>query len=297
MRILLACLNVNGLGGSELYHYELARELYVAGNEIELFTFRNIDRSDQVRIRLNELGISQTDLLTIDTGKKYDIIVASQPEVNRYILSTFKDTPIISIIHSEIRSEDPILDHRIKHYVGIRQSIVDMLINDYKINKENVSLIYNPIDTSRFKPTKKIHSDRIKGIFVGEVLDSIRFTAINHIAQQCIENDWDLYIMSDSRYNFNHSNIKYLDKRWDTESVVQTMNFTAGILLGRTTLEGWSCDIPGYIYTIDIDGNILNIETDIPTNIKQLCNSSYVANQHIQLYNKIINRFNLNLKN
>jgi hypothetical protein len=27
MKILLGCLNANGLGGSELYHYELAREL------------------------------------------------------------------------------------------------------------------------------------------------------------------------------------------------------------------------------------------------------------------------------
>ena len=29
MKILLGCLNVNGLGGSELYHYELARQLSI----------------------------------------------------------------------------------------------------------------------------------------------------------------------------------------------------------------------------------------------------------------------------
>jgi hypothetical protein len=44
------------------------------------------------------------------------------------MLDTFKDTPIVSIIHSEIRSEDPILDSRISHYIAIRQPIADMLL-------------------------------------------------------------------------------------------------------------------------------------------------------------------------
>jgi hypothetical protein len=95
--------------------------------------------------------------------------------------------------------------------------------------------------------------------------------------------------MSDSKYNFNHPNIKYLDKRWDTEIIVKQMHFTAGILLGRTTLEGWSCDVPGFIYLIDIDGNILDIQSNPPNNIKQLCDSKNIVKQHIKLYNKIIN--------
>jgi len=288
MRILLACLNVNGLGGSELYHYELARELYVAGNEIELFTLRNIDRSDQVRIRLNELGISQTDLLTIDTGKKYDIIVASQPEVNQYIINTFEDTPIVSIIHSEIRSEDPVIHPRISHYVGIRQSIVDMLVNEYSICKEKVSLIYNPVDKSRFKPVQKEISKKTKGVFVGEVLDPIRFQAVSHLVQSCIGNDWELMIMSDSIYNFNHPNITYINKRWDTEEVVKYVDFTGGILLGRTTLEGLCCNIPGYIYQIDTQGAVLDIKLQLPEGLDQLCDSTYVRQQHIELYHKLL---------
>ena len=73
-----------------------------------------------------------------------------------------------------------------------------------------------------------------------------------------------------------------------TENVVKHMDFTAGILLGRTTLEGWCCDVPGYIYLIDVNGNLTEIETTLPDNIKEMCNSRYVANQHIELYKKII---------
>jgi glycosyltransferase involved in cell wall biosynthesis len=285
MKILLGCLNVNGLGGSELYHYELARELHQAGIDITLFTLREIDPSDQVRIKLTELGVKQVDRFTFNPLESYDLIVASQPQVNQTLLKHTNNTPIISIIHSEIRSEDPILDPRIVHYIGIRQSIVDMLINDYKIDKEKVSLIYNPIDTSRFKPATKKQTNKTKGIFVGEVLDPIRFKAVEHLVQSCIENDWELSIMSDSKYDFNHPNIKYIDKRWDTEEVVRDMDFTGGILLGRTTLEGLCCGVPGYVYLIDVNGNINSIELVNPEGLEKVCDSKYVAQQHINLYN------------
>ena len=282
MKILLGCLNVNGLGGSELYHYELVKELHELGCDITLFTLRGIDREDQVRLKLQH--IKQIDLNTIDTKEHFDIIVASQPQVNIYLLECFKETPIVSIIHSEIRSEDPITHPRIVHYIAIREPIRDMLVNEYKIPEEKVSVIYNPIDQARFNETNTEKLKKYSGLFVGEVLDPIRFQAVKHLAQECMDNDWDLYIMSDSRYEFNHSNIKYLDKRWDTEHVVKQMHFTAGILLGRTTLEGWCCGVPGFIYLIDVQGNILDIQTEAPEDIKSLCNSKTVAKQHTNLY-------------
>ena len=137
------------------------------------------------------------------------------------MLKHFAEIPLVSIIHSEIRSEDPILDSRISHYIAIRQPIPDILINDYKIPQEKVSLIYNPVDQSRFNSNGSTKFEKTSGIFVGEVLDPIRFKAVQHLVAQCIENDWDLYLMSESRFNFNHPNIKYIDKRWDTENIVQ----------------------------------------------------------------------------
>lgn len=288
MKILLGCLNVNGLGGSELYHYELAKELHLLGNDITLFTARQIDETDIVRKKLYQLGIKQIDLSSIDTTEKFDIIVASQPQVNQFFIQYFSQIPKVSIIHSEIRSEDPILNDNIEHYIAIRQSIVDMLINDYNISSDKVSLIYNPIDRSRFNNENSLKNQKKSGIFVGEVLDNIRFKSVSHLVKSCIDKDWDLYLMSDSKYDFGHPNIKYIDKRWDTENVVKNMDFTAGILLGRTTLEGWCCGVPGYMYLIDIDGNILNIEVKKPDNIEEMCDSKNVAKQHIELYNKII---------
>jgi hypothetical protein len=290
MKILLGCLNANGLGGSELYHYELARELDLLGHDVTLFTLRQIDWMDEVRLRLQH--VRQLDTSNLDPNENFDIIVASQPETNNLLIDNFPDTPIISIIHSEIRSEDPVLDSRISHYIAIRQPIADMLVDKYKIASSKVSLIYNPIDRTRFNTDDASKFSKHSGIFVGEVLDPIRFNAVQHLVNECIENDWDLYLMSESRFDFNHPNIKYVDKRWDTENLVQNMDFTAGILLGRTTLEGWCCGVPGYMYLIDTSGNILNIETTAPDYIAELCDSTYVANQHIQVYTNILNKIN-----
>jgi hypothetical protein len=199
--------------------------------------------------------------------------------------------PIISVIHSEIRSEEPIMfgkNKSIMHYVAIRKPIYDMLINQFGIPESIISLIYNPIDTNRFNSNNRIQKEKVSGIFVGEVLDNIRFKPIQHIANECIKSNMDLYIMSESRYDFNHPNIKYLDKRWDTENIVKHMDFTAGILLGRTTLEGWCCGIPGYMYIIDKYGDILNIETEKPENIISLCDSKYVAKQILNLIETLI---------
>lgn len=289
MKILLGCLNVNGLGGSELYHYELAKELYNNDIDITLFTLREIDDKDQIRIKLNDIGIKQISSKNINNKEQFDIIIASQPQVNDFLLNIYPNTPIISIIHSEIRSEDPILDPRISHYIGIRQPIVDMLINEYNIDSNKVSLIYNPVDTSRFNLDNRVSYEKTTGIFVGEVLDNIRFEAISHLVNHCIENDWDLMIMSESKYDFKHPNIKYIDKRWDTELIVKDVDFTAGILLGRTTLEGLCCGVPGYVYYINKNGNITGIDLIEPDNIQQF-DSKYVAQQHIELYNKIINK-------
>ena len=288
MKILLGCLNANGLGGSELYHYELAKELYNNNIDVTLFTLREIDDKDQIRIKLNDIGIKQISSKNINNKEQFDIIVASQPQVNDFLLNTYPNTPIISIIHSEIRSEDPILNPRISHYIGIRQPIVDMLINEYNIESSKVSLIYNPIDTSRFNSNNKESYEKTTGIFVGEVLDNIRFEAISHLVNECIQNDWDLLLMSESRYDFKHPNIKYIDKRWDTELIVKDVDFTAGILLGRTTLEGLCCGVPGYVYYINKNGNVTGIDLIEPDNIQQF-DSKYVAQQHIELYNKIIN--------
>lgn len=282
MKILLACLNVNGLGGSELFHYELAREFKINGLDFDLFTIRPPDPQDQVRIRLTNLGINQIHPNTINKSTHYDLIIASQPEVNHYCLNNLSYSRFISIIHSEIRSETPILDSRISKYIGIRKPIIDMLNASYGIN--NTELIYNPIDTSRYYASDN-KFEKATGIFVGEVLDPIRTRAIDHLVSQCIELDYNLIIMSESYKDYNHKNISYYSKIWNNEDILKRCHFTGGILLGRTTLEGLCCNIPGYVYNIDQFGNVNSLELIGDFSIKNECDSKNVFKKYLNLIN------------
>ena len=75
-----------------MYHYELVRELHSLGNNVTLFSLRDIDKNDSVRKRIDELGIRQIDAKTLDINEKFDIILASQPQVNAFIIQYFKGT-------------------------------------------------------------------------------------------------------------------------------------------------------------------------------------------------------------
>jgi hypothetical protein len=47
---------------------------------------------------------------------------------------------------------------------------------------------------------------------------------------------------------------------WDIEEFILKSDETAGIQLGRTTIEGWMCGKPSWIYKVDSNGFILSKE-------------------------------------
>jgi len=65
---------------------------------------------------------------------------------------------------------------------------------------------------------------------------------------------------------------------------VKNCSETAGILLGRRTIEGWLCEKPGWIYNVDENGYILNKEKyNLPEDINE------VAKKIKEEYIKILN--------
>lgn len=299
MRVLVACLNINGLGGSELYHYELVRGLAVMGADVKLFTLRNI-QDDPKRDVLTKLGVKQYDARS-KWLPDVDIVVCSQPDPTVYMLDHYNGlnglpkTPVIQIVHSEIRSETPILNDGIRRYISIRQPISDVLMNDYDIPTGKISLIYNPIDTTSFKRDVTVIRDSTAPpicLFVGEVLDPIRFKAVKHLVESRFILGHTVNIVSKSRYDFNMGE-KYFDTTEHIRHFVYNCDYTAGILLGRTTLEGLHCGKPGMIYNINAAGDILSIDMvksgPKMEELVKLSTAQYVVQQHIDLYNEVIN--------
>ena len=73
----------------------------------------------------------------------------------------------------------------------------------------------------------------------------------------------------------NH--IKHFNATWNVEKYVKNCKETAGIMLGRTTIEGWMCGKGGWIYEVDSNGNIVKKEFHNPPADSELQESYFAS--------------------
>jgi glycosyltransferase involved in cell wall biosynthesis len=198
----------------------------------------------------------------------------------------------ISTIHSEVISlENPVMDETIKKYVCIRPEIQKHITTNFSIPLENTEVVYNPIDTTRFN-TKNIKDDGYI-LFVGSI-DYLRETTIKDLVEYSKSINKELWLVGDNKSNYLsdllvNSHVKYFESTNKVEFFVKNCSETAGILLGRTTIEGWLCGKPGWIYNVDENGYIIDKERyDVPEDVLKF-DSIEVAKKIKQEYIKILN--------
>jgi hypothetical protein len=287
MNILVACLNMNSVGGSELYHYELVKALSSYKELIiTLATYTTPSLDFHIHKDLLQRRVEIVELSKVE--RKYDLIVVSQPLPTSILCEKYPFTPKISIIHSALRSEEAVQHPSIKHYIAVQPDIYKHLKTYYNISPLNISLIYNPVDENRYTPVQKKSSDTIVGLLVGEVLDPLRNKMVNHVVSECIANNYRLIIVSKSKYDFNSKLIDIVDQTYYTEDLLKEVDFTVG-LGGRTTIEGWMMNLPSYIYKVNPFGDILDISLKYPPKIQRFYTKE-VAKQHFHLYRRVLTR-------
>jgi glycosyltransferase involved in cell wall biosynthesis len=198
----------------------------------------------------------------------------------------------LSTIHSEvIELENPFIHDSIKKYICIRPEIQKHITTNFNIQLENTEVVYNPIDTNRFniKNTK----DEGYVLFVGSI-DYLRESTIKDLVDYSKSINKELWLVGDNKSNYLsdllvNSHVKYFQSTNKVENYVKNCSETAGILLGRTTIEGWLCGKPGWIYNVDENGYIMDKERyDVPDNILKF-DSEEVAKKIKQEYIKILN--------
>lgn len=298
MNLLIACHSIVHTAGSELYHFELCRELSKHIPNITLatqFDFSTETTYSKYYSLVNQLikcGVKLTTLDKLSPNEKFDLIVASQPFVNNFLCSLYPTTPKISIIHSPYRSEDPIYHESIKHYIAVDVFILKYLKNEVGIPVNKIDLIFNGIDFDKFNIKHKRSLERTTGVFIGGWDDPLRNKMFNHISEFCNQNDWDLFVIG-SPYpdNTKSPNIKFFTGIYNTEIFTSAADFTVG-LGGRTTIEGWRFGIPSYIYTVNKHGDIMDVNLKYPPKMERF-DIKNVAEQHIKLYKQIINENNI----
>jgi glycosyltransferase involved in cell wall biosynthesis len=267
LKVLIGCLKFNEYTGSELYVYELAKELVKQNCDVTICSQLGSDMVRRAMIRGIKLvniseppgfkrgdgewilqtpdgeKVSEKDKLYKLSEVKYDIMHLNHTPITEYLLKLFPNTPVISTIHSEVLElEKPVIHDNILKYIAIRPEIKQHLIDRHEISENKIEVVYNPIDGARFKPNGVLKHDKKRVLFVGTI-DYLRKDTIFDLIGETKREGSELWIVGIKREKYlddlNEEHIKYFDPTWNVEKYVQQCDETASILLGRTTIEGW----------------------------------------------------------
>ena len=297
LKVMITCLSFMNFTGSEMYIFELAKGLKKLNCDVTIVS--NI--GGHLTPMANKLGIKTLSFtefpgFKVGDGKwgfdtpqgvqpskvgtmykvsdpDYDIIHVQHKNITDKVVEIYPKIPKIATIHSEvIPLEIPVKDKTIVNYITIRPEIQDFIVNSHGIEEDRTKVIYNPIDETRFNTKNTKDGGYI--LFVGTI-DYLRDKAITELSEYAEEIGKELWIVG----NMNGGNIghvlqkpfvKYFEGTKDVEKFVKNCSETAGILLGRTTIEGWMCGKPGWIYTVDPFGNVINKEKhEVPSDVSK----------------------------
>jgi len=306
LRVLIACYSFSQLTGSELANFELAKELVKLGCEVTLIAG---GISEMMVKKAKKAGFNVYDLVHAPNYKvtadnkyefvineaEFDIIHVSHKPIANIVLQLYPNTPCVMQIHSEVipMLEEPLIHPAIKKYLSIRDSVTDY-IKTFGIADEDIILVDNPFDLTRFNTNYTTKENEKKVVlFVGTV-DYLRIKMLEDLAKITQDSNQILWIVGKDNEDRllelkKLPNVMYFGETDKVEDYMKACDITAGIFKGRTTIEGWLCGKPAWIYYVDKNGNILASEmgTTIPSDMERYSGKK-VAENMLEIYTNII---------
>jgi glycosyltransferase involved in cell wall biosynthesis len=198
----------------------------------------------------------------------------------------------ICTIHSEvIELENPVIHQSIKKYIAIRPEIKEQIVNKFGIDESIVEVIYNPVDETKFY-NKNLKSKNYI-LFVGSI-DYLREKTIRDLIEVSKNENKELWLVGENKSNYLNeillsSHVKHFGPTLDVNKYIHECSETAGILLGRTTIESWMCGKSSWIYNVDNLGNIIVKKLHECPNDLGKFNSIEVSEKIKEEYIKILN--------
>jgi hypothetical protein len=316
IKVLISCLFFRTFTGSELYVYELAKNLINLNCDVTVLSeiggpLTDMAKKDGIKVvpfsnppgyRMGD-GVwgfntpqgfqpSQVNNMYKVSDVNFDIIHIQHKPVAERIFQMYPEINKVYTIHSEVmpqQLEDPIKHESVKKYIAIRPEIKDFIIG-FDIPEEQIEVIYNPVDNSKF--TNKNTKSENYTLFVGTI-DFLREKTIKDLIEYTKELNQELWLVGENKSNYlssilENSHVKHFPSTWNVEKFVKNAKETAGIQLGRTTIEGWMCGKSSWIYKVDSNGDIIEKNKyEPPTDIEKYY-SSNIAKQIKNEYLKIL---------
>jgi len=317
LNVLISCLFFQKFTGSEMYVFELSKNLLKLNCNVSILASETEGPLSTMakKLGINVYNIKEPPGYKLGDGKwlvmtnegpkpsvpnnfykisevHFDIVHCQHVPMVNICNTLYPTIDKVSTIHSEVIDlENPVIHESIKKYITIRPEISEHIKNNFNISEDKVELIYNPIDNEKFKKTNNVDKNYV--LFVG-TLDFLRKNAILDLVNYVIENNKELWLVGENKSDYlsdllKYEHVKYFQPTPNVEKFVQECSETAGILLGRTTIEGWMCGKKGWIYIVDNYGEIKSKNIyDIPEDIEKFY-SINVTNKIKNVYLDVLN--------
>jgi glycosyltransferase involved in cell wall biosynthesis len=316
LKVLISSLFFRTFTGSELYVFELAKNLIKQNCDVTVMSQIGGPLTDMAkRLGIKCVSFEEAPGFKLGDGKwgfntqegfkpstenvlyrvsevNFDVIHMQHKPVADRMVQFYPEIDKIYSIHSEvIELEEPIKHESIKKYIAIRPEIKSYIVDKFEIPEEQIDIIYNPIDNEKFK-LKPLTKTENSVLFVGTI-DYLRKETILDLMERTKEEGKELWLVGEDKSNYLQQvlvepHVKYFPPTWSVENFIYRCEETAGIQLGRTTIEGWMCGKPSWIYNVDSAGFILSKERfDPPTDTEKYF-ASNVAKQIKEEYQKIL---------
>ena len=303
LKVLISCLFFQKFTGSEMYVFELAKNLIKQNCDVTVVASETngplVLMATKLGIKVRNIketpGFKMGDgkwMINTDKGPQpsipnnyyqvdtphFDIIHCQHKPIVNIMNMLYPTVDKICTIHSEvIELENPVVHDSIKRYIAIRPEIKEHIVNNFNISEDVVDVIYNPIDETKFY-NKNIKSENYI-LFVGSI-DYLRKNTILDLIEVSKNENKELWLVGENKSDYlteilKNSHVKYFPPTLEVDKHIHKCSETAGILLGRTTIEGWMCGKSGWIYDVDNRGNIIDKKLHkVPSDIEKFYSSN-----------------------
>jgi hypothetical protein len=275
LNICICCLSFAGLTGSEMSTFELAREHRKNGHQVTIIANQVgqplIGKAEKLGIKVTDLAHAPNyipqhnrSLVFHRNEADFDILHLQHLPVAKNVVNMYPNTPAVMHVRSEVipNLEEPLIHPMIKKYISIRPPITDF-IQTFGVKREQIVEIPNPFDYTRFNTNYKVTPKAKKAVLFVGTCDYLRKAMLFDQARKTSEIDWELWIVGEDSMGYIKdlkmmgSHVIYHGVRQDVEVFTKKCDQTTGIMLGRTTIEGFMCGKEGWIYNVDKEGKIL----------------------------------------
>jgi len=256
MKILISLVSFKHLTGAELYVYELSKSLTEQGHEV-LITAPEV--GGEVAERARKAGALIYPFNECPSSWNPDVLHVNEYMPSVFAVTLYPDTPVVATVHSQFNVEKPFITDRVYKYICIRPEIEQKLLSDTTITADRTTVIYNGVDFNRFRPATESNKYAEKHVLFVGTIDPLRKKAILDLISDGERNNYKVTIVGKKHDTYLDNPPKHVTVYppvWNVEKYFKGVTETAGILLGRTTIEGWAANLPGWIYDIDLEGNI-----------------------------------------